>query len=151
MNLRPEEISSAIRAQIKQYKSQLEVWDVGTVIQAADGIVRIFGLEKAMQGELLEFSGGVYGMVMNLEENNVGAVLLGDDKGVSEGDTVRTTGRVAQVPVGDALIGRVVNALGQPIDGKPTVSERSNGWPTGLLTESRWIRLCRRGSKPLIP
>ena len=121
MNLRPEEISSAIRAQIKQYKSQLEVWDVGTVIQAADGIVRIFGLEKAMQGELLEFSGGVYGMVMNLEENNVGAVLLGDDKGVSEGDTVRTTGRVAQVPVGDALIGRVVNALGQPIDGKGPV------------------------------
>ena len=118
MNLRPEEISSVIKEQIKRYSSELDVSDVGTVIQVADGIARIHGLEKAMQGELLEFPGEVYGMVLNLEEDNVGAVLLGDTKSVNEGDTVKTTGRVVEVPVGDAMIGRVVNALGQPIDGK---------------------------------
>ncbi len=118
MNLRPEEISSVIKEQIKQYATQLEVSDVGTVIQVADGIARIHGLENAMQGELLEFPGEVFGMVLNLEEDNVGAVLLGDNKNINEGDTVKTTGRVVEVPVGDALIGRVVNALGQPIDGK---------------------------------
>lgn len=118
MNLRPEEISSVIKEQIKRYASELEVSDVGTVIQVADGIARIHGLENAMQGELLEFPGEVFGMVMNLEEDNVGAVLLGDHKNVNEGDTVKTTGRVVEVPVGDALVGRVVNALGQPIDGK---------------------------------
>ncbi len=118
MNLRPEEISSVIKEQIKRYASHLEVSDVGTVIQVADGIVRIHGLQKAMQGELLEFPGGVYGMVMNLEEDNVGAVLLGDERNISEGDTAKTTGRVVEVPVGDAMTGRVVNALGQPIDGK---------------------------------
>ena len=118
MNLRPEEISSVIKEQIKQYKSELEVSDVGTVIQVADGIARVHGLAKAMQGELLEFPGDVYGMVLNLEEDNVGVVLLGDNKSISEGDTVKTTGRVVEVPVGDAMLGRVVNALGQPIDGK---------------------------------
>ena len=118
MNLKPEEISSVIKEQIKRYASQLEVADVGTVIQVADGIARIHGLENAMQGELLEFPGEVYGMVMNLEEDNVGAVLLGSQKNISEGDTVKTTGRVVEVPVGDAMLGRVVNALGQPIDGK---------------------------------
>jgi F-type H+-transporting ATPase subunit alpha len=118
MNLRPEEISSVIKEQIIKYTTQLEVSDVGTVIQFADGIARIHGLENAMQGELLEFPGEVFGMVLNLEEDNVGAVLLGDNKNINEGDTVKTTGRVVEVPVGDALIGRVVNALGQPIDGK---------------------------------
>ncbi len=118
MNLRPEEISSVIKEQIARYASTLEVADVGTVIQVADGIARIHGLENAMQGELLEFPGEVYGMVLNLEEDNVGAVLLGADKNINEGDTVKTTGRVVEVPVGNALIGRVVNALGQPIDGK---------------------------------
>lgn len=118
MNLRPEEISSVIKEQIKRYADKLEVADVGTVIQVADGIARIHGLESAMQGELLEFPGEVYGMVLNLEEDNVGAVLLGDHKNINEGDTVKTTGRVVEVPVGDAMIGRVVNALGQPIDGK---------------------------------
>ena len=121
MNLRPEEISSVIKEQIKRYASQLEVSDVGTVIQVADGIARIHGLEKAMQGELLEFPGEVYGMVLNLEEDNVGAVLLGDSRNINEGDTVKTTGRVVEVPVGDALTGRVVNALGQPIDGKGSI------------------------------
>ena len=118
MNLRPEEISSVIKDQIKKYASELEVSDVGTVIQVADGIARVHGLENAMQGELLEFPGGVFGMVLNLEEDNVGAVLLGVQQNIGEGDTVKTTGRVVEVPVGDAMLGRVVNALGQPIDGK---------------------------------
>jgi F-type H+-transporting ATPase subunit alpha len=118
MNLRPEEISSVIKEQIKNYSTKLETSDVGTVIQVADGIARIHGLESAMQGELLEFPGDVYGMVLNLEEDNVGAVLLGDNKNINEGDIVKTTGRVVEVPVGDAMTGRVVNALGQPIDGK---------------------------------
>ena len=118
MNLKPEEISSVIKEQIKRYAAQLEVADVGTVIQVADGIARIHGLDNAMQGELLEFPGEVYGMVLNLEEDNVGAVLLGNQKNINEGDTVKTTGRVVEVPVGDCMLGRVVNALGQPIDGK---------------------------------
>ena len=118
VNLRPEEISSVIKGQIKNYTAKLETTDVGTVIQVADGIARIHGLENAMQGELLEFPGEVYGMVMNLEEDNVGVVLLGDSRAVNEGDVVKTTGRVVEVPVGDALTGRVVNALGQPIDEK---------------------------------
>ncbi len=118
MNLRPEEISSVIKDQIKRYAGELEVSDVGTVIQVADGIARVHGLEKAMQGELLEFPGEVFGMVLNLEEDNVGVVLLGNSRNINEGDIVKTTGRVVEVPVGDALLGRVVNALGQPIDGK---------------------------------
>ena len=118
MNLRPEEISSVIKDQIKRYATTLDVSDVGTVIQVADGIARVHGLENAMQGELLEFPGEIYGMVLNLEEDNVGVVLLGSTKNINEGDTVKTTGRVVEVPVGDAMLGRVVNALGQPIDGK---------------------------------
>ena len=118
MNLRPEEISSVIKDQIKRYANELEVSDTGTVIQVADGIARVHGLEKAMQGELLEFPGEVFGMVLNLEEDNVGVVLLGNQKNINEGDIVKTTGRVVEVPVGDAMLGRVVNALGQPIDGK---------------------------------
>ena len=125
MNLKPEEISSVIKEQIKRYASELEVKDVGTVIQVADGIARVHGLENAMQGELLEFPGEVYGMVLNLEEDNVGAVLLGSHRNINEGDTVKTTGRVVEVPVGDAMLGRVVNALGQPIDGKgPIVTDK---------------------------
>ncbi len=122
MNLRPEEISAVIKEQIEKYSDKLDVSSVGTVIQVADGIARIHGLDKAMQGELLEFPGGVYGMVMNLEEDNVGSVLLGEQKNINEGDTVKSTGRVATVPVGDALLGRVVNALGQPIDGKGPIN-----------------------------
>lgn len=118
MNLKPEEISSVIKEQIKHYSTKFDVSDTGTVIQVADGIARIHGLENAMQGELLEFPNEVFGMVQNLEEDNVGAVLLGDHKNINEGDVVKTTGRVVEVPVGDALLGRVVNALGQPIDGK---------------------------------
>lgn len=124
MNLRPEEISSVIKEQIKNYSVQLEVSDVGTVIQVADGIARVHGLEKAMQGELLEFPGEIFGMVLNLEEDNVGVVLLGDSKNINEGDTVKTTGRVVEVPVGDVMLGRVVNALGQPIDGKGPIASK---------------------------
>lgn len=125
MNLRPEEISSVIKDQIKRYASSLDVSDVGTVIQVADGIARVHGLENAMQGELLEFPGEVYGMVLNLEEDNVGVVLLGSARNINEGDTVKTTGRVVEVPVGDAMLGRVVNALGQPIDGKGPIQTNS--------------------------
>ena len=132
MNLRPEEISSVIKEQIERYSSELNVSDVGTVIQVADGIARVHGLENAMQGELLEFPSEVYGMVLNLEEDNVGAVLLGDHKNINEGDTVKTTGRVVEVPVGDCMLGRVVNALGQPIDGKgPIQATRHRACGTG--------------------
>ena len=124
MNLKPEEISSVIREQMKKYDVQLEVKEAGTIIQVADGIARIYGLSGAMQGELLAFPGEVYGMVLNLEEDNVGAVLLGDAKNINEGDTVKATGRVAEVPVGDALLGRVVNALGQPIDDRGPVAAK---------------------------
>ncbi|SHN68506.1 F0F1 ATP synthase subunit alpha [Desulfitobacterium chlororespirans] len=118
MNLRPEEISSIIKQQIERYDSAVEVVDVGTVIQVGDGIARVHGLEKAMSGELLEFPGGIYGMAMNLEEDNIGCIILGKFTEIREGDQVKRTGRIVEVPVGEAMIGRVVNALGQPIDGK---------------------------------
>lgn len=126
MKLNPEEISSVIKEQLLQYEDTMDVSDVGTVIQVADGITRIHGLQNAMQGELLEFPHEVYGMVMNLEQDNVGAVLLGDAAHIREGDTVKLTGRVVEVPVGDGMTGRVVNALGQPIDGKgPILSSKT--------------------------
>ncbi|AGA70826.1 ATP synthase F1 subcomplex alpha subunit [Desulfitobacterium dichloroeliminans LMG P-21439] len=118
MNLRPEEISSIIKQQIERYDSAVEVVDVGTVIQVGDGIARVHGLEMAMSGELLEFPGGIYGMAMNLEEDNIGCIILGKFTAIREGDQVKRTGRIVEVPVGEALIGRVVNSLGQPIDGK---------------------------------
>ncbi len=125
MKLRPEEISSIIKQQIEKYRTEVEVSDVGTVIQVGDGIARIYGLEKAMAGELLEFPGGIYGMALNLEEDNIGCVILGPFTGIREGDTVKRTGRIVEVPVGDALLGRVVNSLGQPIDGKgPIVTDK---------------------------
>ncbi len=118
MNLRPEEISAVIKEQIKNYKNKIDISDFGTVIQVGDGIARVYGLENCMASELLEFPGEVYGMAMNLEEDNVGAVILGSDKEIREGDVVKPTGTVVEVPVGEAMLGRVVNALGQPIDGK---------------------------------
>lgn len=122
MNLRPEEISSIIKQQIERYKSDIETVDVGTVIQVGDGIARIYGLENAMAGELLQFANGEYGMVLNLEEDNIGCVILGAYDDIKEGDTVKSTGRIVEVPAGDALIGRVVNPLGQPIDGKGPIN-----------------------------
>jgi len=122
MKMRPEEITAIIKQQIENYQVDLNVDDVGTVIEVGDGIARIHGLEKAMAGELLEFPHEIYGMVLNLEEDNVGAVLLGGETLIKEGDTVRRTGRIMQVPVGEAMVGRVVNALGQPIDGKGPIN-----------------------------
>ncbi|MBS3970200.1 MAG: F0F1 ATP synthase subunit alpha [Clostridia bacterium] len=118
MSIRPDEISSILKSQIENFQAQVDVSDVGTVIQVGDGIARIYGLEKAMGGELLEFPGSIAGMVLNLEEDNIGCVILGPYTGIKEGDQVKRTGRIMDVPVGDAMIGRVVNALGQPIDGK---------------------------------
>ncbi len=117
MNLRPEEISAIIRQQIEKYKAEIEVSDVGTVIQVSDGIARVYGLEECMASELLEFPGGTMGMALNLEEDNIGCVLMGPYTHIQEGDTVKRTGRIISVPVGDAMIGRVVNSLGQPLDG----------------------------------
>lgn len=122
MDLRPEEISSIIKEQIKKYEKKLDLVDVGTIIQVGDGIARLHGLEGCMAGELIEFPDGVFGMVLNLEEDNIGCVLLGSDKNIKEGDTVKRTGRIVEVPVGEEMIGRVVNALGQPIDGKGSIN-----------------------------
>ena len=118
MKISSDEITSVIKKQIENYKVDLNVDEVGTVLEVGDGIAHIYGLENCMAGELLELPNGVYGMALNLEESNVGAVLLGRAETIKEGDTVKRTGRLMQVPVGDAVIGRVVNALGQPIDGK---------------------------------
>lgn len=116
-----EEISSQIKKQIETYTSQMEITDFGTVLEVGDGVARVTGLRHCVAGELLEFSGGTYGMAMNLEEKNVGAVIIGSDRGIKEGDIVRPTGKVAEVPVGEELLGRVVNPLGEPIDGKGPV------------------------------
>lgn len=124
LSIRPDEISTLIKQQIEQYKSEMEVVDVGTVIQVGDGIARVHGLEKAMAGELLEFSNGVVGMALNLEENNVGVVILGPYTDIREGDQVKRTGRIMEVPVGEELLGRVVNPLGQPLDGKGPINTK---------------------------
>jgi len=118
MSIRPEEISSILKQQIEHYQAEVEVSNVGTVIQVGDGIARVYGLQNAMSGELLEFPGDLVGLVLNLEEDNVGAVLLGPYTHIKEGDVVKSTGRIMSVPAGKAMIGRVVNALGMPIDGK---------------------------------
>ncbi|MFC5647755.1 F0F1 ATP synthase subunit alpha [Paenibacillus solisilvae] len=122
MSIRPDEISTLIKQQIEQFKSEIQVVDVGTVIQVGDGIARVHGLENAMAGELLEFSNGVVGMALNLEESNVGVVIMGPYTGIREGDQVKRTGRIMEVPVGEALLGRVVNALGQPVDGNGPIN-----------------------------
>jgi F-type H+-transporting ATPase subunit alpha len=129
MELRPEEITQLIKAQIQNYENKVSLTDTGTVVTVGDGIARVYGLADCMAGELLEFPGEVYGMAQNLEEDFVGAVLLGSDSEIREGDTVRRTGRIVSVPVGEALLGRVVNPLGQPIDGKGAI----------LTTETRPI------------
>jgi len=122
LSIRPDEISTLIKQQIEQYKSEIQVVDVGTVISVGDGIARVHGLENAMQGELLEFANGVVGMALNLEESNVGVVILGPYTDIREGDQVKRTGRIMEVPVGEELLGRVVNPLGQPLDGKGPVN-----------------------------
>lgn len=122
MSIRPEEITSILKAQIENYEAELEEVDVGTVIQVGDNIARIHGLQKVQAGELLEFPGDIFGIALNLEEDNVGCVILSDTKEIQEGDTVKRTGRIIQVPVGNELLGRVVNPLGQPLDGKGPVN-----------------------------
>lgn len=122
MNLRPEEISSIIKQQIKNYDNKIELTDTGSVLKVGDGIATVYGLENAMSSELLEFPGEVFGMALNLEEDVVGAVIFGDDSGIKEGDIVKRTGRIVEVPVGDAMIGRVVSPLGLPIDGKGPIA-----------------------------
>lgn len=122
MRLKPEEISSILKAEIEKYRSQVEVADVGTVLTVGDGIARIYGLDGVMASELIEFPGEVYGLVLNLEEDNVAAAIFGSDQGIKEGDIVKRTGRIASVPVGEAMIGRVVNPLGQPLDGKGPIA-----------------------------
>src|SRR6056297_2321201 len=118
MKLRPEEISQIIKEEIKNYETELETTGVGTVLDVGDGIAHVYGLKDAMSGELLEFPNDVYGMVLNLEEDNIGCVLLGDETKIEEGDTVKRTERVVEVPVGNNIVGRVVNSLGQPLDGE---------------------------------
>lgn len=124
MKINPEEITAIIKDQIKNYQVDLNIDDVGTVIEVGDGIARIHGLERAMAGELLEFNNNVYGLVLNLEADNVGSVILGGETTVMEGDQVRRTGRIMEIPVGEAMVGRVVNALGQPIDGKGPIATK---------------------------
>ncbi len=136
MNIRADEISEILKQQIQNYETRVKVSETGTVLSVGDGIARLYGLSNAMAGELLEFPGGVTGMVLNLEEDNVGAALFGSDRNISEGDVVRRTGKIVQVPVGDALLGRVVDALGNPIDGKgPLVN------PDGSPLEYRPVEL----------
>jgi F-type H+/Na+-transporting ATPase subunit alpha len=124
MEIRAEEISQIIRKEIEGFDQKVSVVETGTVLEAGDGIARVYGLEKAMAGELLDFGNNVVGLVLNLEEDNVGVALLGNFEAVREGDTVKRTGNIAQVPVGDALVGRVVNALGQPVDGKGPINTK---------------------------
>lgn len=124
MKIKPEEISSIIRDEIENYKKKLDVSNVGVVVEVGDGIARIYGLENSMAGELLVFPNGSSGMILNLEENSVGAVILGETRGINEGDIVKGTGRVAQVPAGEEMLGRVVNALGEPIDGKGVINPK---------------------------
>ena len=122
MNLSPEEISSIIKQQIKNYDNKIELTDTGSVLKVGDGIATVYGLENVMSSELLEFPGEVFGMALNLEEDVVGAVLFGDDSGIKEGDIVKRTGRIVEVPVGEAMIGRVVSPLGLPIEGKGPIN-----------------------------
>ncbi|WP_294377840.1 F0F1 ATP synthase subunit alpha [uncultured Clostridium sp.] len=126
MNIKPEEITSIIKKEIEKYEKQIKTVDSGTIIQVGDGVARVYGLDDCMEGELLEFPNDVYGMALNLEQDNVGCVLLGAEKGIKEGDIVKGTGKIVQVPVGEAMIGRVVNALGEPIDGKgPIMTDKT--------------------------
>lgn len=122
MNIKPEEITSIIKKEIEKYEKQIKTVDSGTIIQIGDGVSRVYGLDDCMEGELLEFPNNVYGMALNLEQDNVGCVLLGGEEGIKEGDIVKGTGKIVEVPVGEELIGRVVNALGEPIDGKGPIN-----------------------------
>jgi F-type H+/Na+-transporting ATPase subunit alpha len=133
MSIRPDEISSILQAELEKFDSQIEIDSVGTVLRVGDSIATVYGLQEAMAGELLEFPGGIIGMILNLEENSVGVALFGSDINIKEGDTVRRTGRIAEVPVGDELIGRVVDALGNPIDGKGPITTKKTARIEGMV------------------
>ena len=156
MQIKAEEISSIIKEKIKGFDKQVDVKETGSVIQVGDGIAKVYGLDGAMAGEMLEFPGGLYGIALNLEEDNVGAVLMGDDVGIKEGDPVKRTGRIAEIPVGEALIGRVVNAIGQPIDGKGPIKSSAlvphrsrRAWCEYTSIGARTA--CRPASRPSMP
>ena len=155
MELRPEDISKIIRSQIKNYDVRINQQETGMVVLIGDGIARVSGLDACMAGELIEFPGGVYGMAQNLEENSVSVVMLGSDEHIKEGDKVTRTGRVVSVPVGSDLIGRVVNCLGEPIDGRgPIKAEATGPWNPRLpasLRDRAYSSLCRPASRPLTP
>ncbi|MBT5503679.1 F0F1 ATP synthase subunit alpha, partial [Candidatus Falkowbacteria bacterium] len=125
MKIRAEEISAIIQKQIEEFDSKVEVKEVGTVLTAGDGIARVYGLDKAMAGELVEFPDGTKGMILNLEEDNVGIALFGTGESIKEGDQVKRTNRITEVPVGEELLGRVVNTLGEPIDGKGPINSKT--------------------------
>ena len=126
MNIKPEEITSIIKKEIQRYGAQIQTIDSGTIIQIGDGIARVYGLDDCMQGELLEFPNGVFGMALNLEQDNVGCVLLGSEEGIKEGDIVKRTNKIVEVPVGEGMLGRVVNSLGEEIDGKgPIITNKT--------------------------
>jgi len=152
MVVRPSEISDILRQQIENYGSRMVVTNVGYVVEVGDGIATVHGLRDVMASELVEFSNGVMGMAFNLEEDSVGVIILGDYTGIEEGDEVKSTGRIAQVPVGPALLGRVVNALGEPIDGararsRPIASGRWSGSPPVWLPGRTWIPRSRPVSR----
>ena len=152
MQLKPEQISRIIRSQIKYYENAIEQTETGTVTMVGDGIARAAGLDNCMAGELVQFESGTYGMAQNLEENSVSIVLLGDDEGIKEGSTIKRTGKVVSVPVGEGMIGRVVNALGQPIDGKGPIEAADyraiGARPPVFWSASRSSSRCRLASRP---
>ena len=124
VDVKPDEISSVLKQQLSGFEKETEIYDVGTVLQVGDGIARVYGLDNVQAGELVEFGAGVSGMALNLDEDHVGCVIFGDDRQIREGDEVKRTGRIVDVPVGDALLGRVVDALGNPIDGKGAIKTK---------------------------
>ncbi|MFN7181622.1 MAG: F0F1 ATP synthase subunit alpha, partial [Planctomycetota bacterium] len=122
VKIRPEEVADVIKAELEKFETQLNIQDTGIVIAVGDGIARVYGLRNVMASELVEFEGGIYGMALNLEEDNVGCIILGDDKNIREGSTAKVTGKIVEVPVGEGLLGRIVNPLGHPIDGKGPIA-----------------------------
>ena len=122
MEIRAEEISNIIKAQIKDYEKKVEMSETGTILSVGDGVARVYGIEKVMAMEMIEMPAGIYGLCLNLEEDNVGVAIMGDDTKIKEGDTVKRTGRIAEMPVGDAVLGRVIDAVGQPLDGKGPIN-----------------------------
>ena len=153
MEIRAEEISQVIRGQIKDYEKKVEVSETGTVLSVGDGVARVYGVEKAMAMEMLEFSGGISGLCLNLEEDNVGVAIMGDDSKIKEGDTVKRTGRIAEIPVGEAVLGRVIDAVGNPLDGKgplnATELRRIEMVAPGVIARQPVIEPMSTGSKAI--